>query len=286
MGQDLVAAQSLSFGLVSDSNLNLEFRIDEDADSRGSFSGLTKTPGKLVKAESLLANTAKNFSITTSDLGITKNQTHSLMIFGVAPDDGSAGLTARTGFTFLYDPPPGKVLHFRTAWGDQAVAAVFDLPPDGDLQTVLVHFSYDVNDLADSKLPISMDTLATNTITIQSVTGANIVSPAKIAASDWRGRYVIAPIANGRSLYIRPQLIDKKNQFSTVNVEALSEAPARTLTIPEALGSAASCALEPRGQMKCLDLLVVFVGSLLGLGLRFRAKKLGPALLRNRRGGD
>src|SRR5262249_13250332 len=107
-----------------------------------------------------------------------------------------------------------------------------------------------------------------------------------IPAAGWGGGYILAPIQNGKAVYMRPQLIDKSRQYSTDNPDALSIAPYRTLSLPEALGGSNSCTLKPGERTNFSGWWVSILGFLSIVVIRFRAKKLGPALLRNRRGGD
>jgi hypothetical protein len=283
--QSLSASRPLAFTLTSDADLTLEMRVDEDADRKGSSYGITKI-GKTVTPSTgsldLRANTPTVYRMTVADLALIKNQTNSITIFGT--DGSQNALLARTGFTFSYDPPPGSVLNFKTGWGDQSAAAFFDLPKDADIQTVLIYFSYDASSL--DSLPTDADGLTRATTTIATVNGGTLTSPAQVDAATWAGRYVISPITNGRTIYIRPALIDKGGQYSENNAAALTAEPGRTRTVAEALGSPASCALDSHAEQSRTSFFLWIIFAVICGVLRFEAKKLGPALLRNRRGGD
>lgn len=273
MDQMLSSNRALTFTLTSDSNLDLEMRVDEEADTRGTYLGLNK-PGKVVTPSlgslSLAANTPTTYQVSSSALGLTKDRKNSLMIFASSPDDGASRLVARTGFTFTFDPPPGGVLNFRTIWGDQSVGAVFNLPSGGDISTILLYLSYDPALLAS--LPSDAAGVAAATTSLETgVNGGRLTSPIQISAANWSGTYIIAPIQNGRTLYIRPAVIDKGGQFSTANPEALSAQPGRTRTLSDALGSPASCSLRSTKPLSGIG--ISFLGLLFIIGVSSLRKK-------------
>ncbi len=279
MGQELTATDPVVFNLKSDTILNYEIRIDDELDDRGTNSGLSTTFGRIVKEGQIPANIETPLSISAAEMKVKKNKTYAVTILGKADSDGAQGVMARTGLSFAYDPPPGPVTDFRVGFGDMSAQAKFGIPNDGDIDVVLIHFSYDPADLADDQLTINDRTVETG------VNGGTLTSPIQVAKKDWDGSYVIAPIQNGKKIYLRAQLKDTKGQLSVENAEAKGVIPYRTLTIPQAIGSVESCSLQVgtnvSPKMTYLLLLIGFGW----VSLRLR-KKLGPARLRNRRGGD
>ncbi|MDB5038572.1 MAG: hypothetical protein JWQ35_2100 [Bacteriovoracaceae bacterium] len=269
-GQTLLGSQPLKFTLTSDSDVNYEFHIDSNADARGSSSGISTSAGTTIKAGTLSANTNTDFVLTASDVGLTLVKNYSLMIFARAPNDGPTGLTARTGFTFLFNPPPGPVTHFKLGFGDESAEASFGLPPSGNIATIILHFSYNLSDL--DSLPSDTSSLAASARTVTILNGATLTSPIQIPIANWNGSYVIAPIENGKTIYVRPQLLDNSGQFSSNDPAALGVTVYRTLSIAEALGSANSCELQVNAKWDSSVLWLTFFGLLALFGIRRGSK--------------
>lgn len=277
-GQTLQSDEPLHFSVQSDTDLTYEIRFDESADIKGTTNGLTNTPGNVVRSGSFSAHTPTSFEIAATELKVTKNQKHSLMIFAKDPARGSGSPVMRLGFRFSYDPPPDPVTKFRLGFGDQSVYVFFKAPKVDDIDYYAVYFSYNASDL--DNLDGTERTFATG------LGDRTITSPIKVSAGSWNGSYGIGPIPNGVPLYVRVQVVDKSGQVSVDNPAALSQMAYATLTLPQALGSVESCALTDRPSSIPWVFTFLFLGSFLGLREMVRRKKIGPSTSRNRRGGD
>lgn len=278
MGQEMSSSNPVSFTLRSDKKLDYTVRFDIDANPQGDSSGISTRVGKVIEEGHFDAGSSgyeKSIRLSPSTLGVVKNKTYSVLILARDPEASGTGLEARTGLSFNYDPPPGAPQNFRVGFGDMSAEAIFGLPADGDITRVQIHFSYDPSDLTEEKMASEE--------TRQVDTGVGTLqSPIDISASSFSGRYVLHPLQNGRKIYLRARIKDKK-EWSTNNPEALGVTPYRTLTIPQALGGVQSCSLQTSTTEPWMQMALGFFFIVV---LRALRKKLGPARLRNRRGGD
>ena len=238
----LTSSQALSFGLVSDRDVIVEIRFDENADPKGDQTGLDFEKGRLIKSVYLTKDTAQDIQITTRELSITKNGSQGIMIFAQPKEALDGSQTARLGATFSYDPPPKAVTGFRLGAGDQSIHVYFsaNLASD-DIREVQVYFSYDVADL--DTLPRSDTEKAAWSRTVPGVGSRSLSSPAIVPSSGSLGKYVIAPIENNQDLCVRVLVVDTSGQYSDNNPAALCDSPVKTRSLAAAFGGTNSCSL-------------------------------------------
>lgn len=240
--QRVNATTPLTFSLVSDEDVDLTYRIDEDISTDGALTGIPEALSSVGRAVDLSQDSWKsltadvvneNIQVSLAELGVTKNQAHALVILAKSRNQSADAPWARLGLRFTYDPPPGVIRNFHLRFGDQGAYVYFDPPTDDDIQTYRIHFSYSASDLT------------TLVDTPRSVTGVvgTLTSPVNLDAAAWKGRYAIGPIQNGSELFVRVQVIDKTGQVSSGDPAALGITPYATKTLQDALGSTRSCAL-------------------------------------------
>lgn len=282
----ITSEQPLSFTIKSDRDATYQLRIDQDLSTDGTSQGLKREPGNLIRQGNLRKNEETALEVSSSELAISKEGTHSLMVmaYDTSLASNSAPLS-RLGFSFSYDPPPSALANLRLGFGDQAVYVFFDEPTTGDIAQYVVHYSFDPNDLL---------TLDDEPRSFASGIGeATLTSPLTVTPAQFGGRIILGPFANGRTMYVRAYAVDKTGQVGTPS-DILSRTAYRTLTVPEALGGPDSCALRARSRTNGAEnvnqlLWLLFLG-VSWLVWRFessgREKKIGPSTSRNRRGGD
>jgi len=243
----LSASSPLEFNLVSDRDLTYEIRFDESPNADGTSNGLDYSAGKKIQEGDLQKNVAKSISLSASDLGITKDGTHSLMIFGRYKGASIDDPVSRLGLSFTYNPPPDAIRNFHLAVGDESVHVYFDPASDpGDIAHYLIYLGYTKSDLSD--LPTSDAELDTWTRSITGVDGKSISSPVSLSPSSFSGSYVIAPLENNKELYVRVQVVDSSSQYSTGNPAALGATPVKTKSLADAFGSENSCSFVAKSK--------------------------------------
>ncbi len=273
----------LNFQLLSDHNLAYEIYFDENASRDGEVTGLASTPsGIQVKPGSLQAGQASAIQLSVSDLHITKDGIHTLMIVG---HDSDLNLTLRSGLRFNYDPPPGPVKNLRLNFGDSSTHVFFKSPSGGDIKNFYIYFSYTASDLDD--LPLTPDLIPQFTKTFDTeVNSKTLSSPAIVDAKHWDGSYVIHPVKNGKPVYVRVQSSDDGGQMSIDTPAALSQTSYRTLSVEEAVGGSNSCSLGSHEKPENMAILSLIMSFLILVLRRNLGKKIGSSSSRNRRGGD
>lgn len=277
----LSSSQPLKFKLKADRDLSYAIYFDQTYSLDGTSSGLNREPGALIKRGNLLKDLESDeIEVTAAELGIFANRRHSLSIVAYDPSlNASTAPLTRLGIPFAFDPPPGAVRNLRLEFGDSAIFVRFDPPLVEDLASYSIHFSYDPNDLSD---PLSDTPRTFNS----GVNGQTLISPVVVNALEFSGEQILKPIKNESPLYVRVYAIDATNQKGEASA-LMKRTPYRTLSLPQALGSAESCSLRaplPGESLKSLWLQFFFICCFLGI---LRAlKKIGPSTSRNRRGGD
>lgn len=240
------SSSSIDFSVVSDRRVSYEIRLREDVvSSKGESGGLDYNVGRKLAFGELEAGVESSLQLSISEMAPATEGVLSLVLFARGLTGDSQDLVGRLGFQFEYDLPPEPAKDFRLALGSQSVHVYFAPTRNpGDLAYYDIHFSYDEADL--STLPTSEEEFDSGVFdrTITGVDGREIQSPMRIAVDDFRGKAVIYPIENERTLFVRVQIVDSSAQYSADNPEALSIAPRQTKTLASALGGTQSCSLR------------------------------------------
>jgi len=233
-GQTLTSAQPLTFTLVSDPNISVDYEIhfDDSADPKGTSSAILTTIGRILKTGTIPAGQPQQVQISYGDLSLQKSGTYGLFIFGKNTAAGGGALVARNGLQFNFNPPPGPVKNFHLDYGDSSVYVEFDSPGQGGTPAQYnIWFGSDTNSLSAAQ-------------TIQGATPDYVLSsPVQIPAGSFSGSYVIHPVQNYQPLCVRVEAVDSLGQVSGNNPAPLCITPLRTRTLAEALGSPDSCSL-------------------------------------------
>ncbi len=278
----LSGSAGLSFQITSDSNITYAIYFNENASDDGEASGLNPTAGIQIGSDGSLSagSSSDSFSITATDLSITQQKVHSLIVIARRVEDGSGAQVARAGFRFEYDPPPGPVKNMRTRFGDQAVQLEFEAPSDNDLKGFYIFFSLERTDLE------SLDTTSSSQFIGQP--GYVFQSPKLVEAEDFHGSFKLAPILNLQQVWFRVVVMDKAGNLSTDNPDAVGGTAYPTKSLSDALrGDTKSCSLNPLGEFDVISQIIwPIFGIYLLILLKARRKKIGPSTSRNRRGGD
>lgn len=254
------SSSSIDFSVVSDRRVSYEIRLREDVvSSKGESTGLDYSVGRKVAFGELEKGVESPIQLSISEMAPTTEGVLSLVLFARGLTGDSQDLIGRLGFQFEYDLPPEPAKDFRLALGSQSVHVYFAPTRNpGDLAYYDIHFSYDESDL--DTLPTSAEEFSSGSFdrTITGVDGRAIQSPMRIAVDDFRGKAVIYPIENERTLFVRVQIVDSSAQYSADNPEALSIAPRQTKTLASALGGTQSCSLRSANKKNVSSLWLFF----------------------------
>lgn len=247
----------------SDFPINYEVRVMETPDRQGDAAGINLSEGKQIASGSLDEGEVGVVELSVEQLREADEGNLSLFILGSYSQNIGVSSIARLGHQFFYNPPPDPVSNLRLKFGSQSAHVLFDPPrAGGDLSEYVIYFSYtesDLDTLAASVDEISARVEAGNGIVFQN--GRFLVSPVRVAAADFQGRYVIHPIENGREIFVRVQVVDTSGQLSADDPAAVSVTPQPTKLLRSAFGDEPSCSLRPQpfSVGGLISLLVLFM---------------------------
>lgn len=273
----LSASSPIQFTLTSEADMAVQVRYNDSESTEPGTNGIQTTPGVLIQESTLAKNVSSSFSVSLSQLNITKKGDHSLLIVGHEESSSSAPYV-RLGVRFSYNPPPDQITDLALAFGDQSVRVSFSVPSGGNIKTLRLYLAQNETDAGS----------ITGSRSITLADGSTLSSPLDIAIANWKGSRILAPLPNEQTLYVAVVAIDTSDQFGTISSTS-QITPRATLTLAQAFGSTASCSLQvaSKNERRLSDPLQGFCGLFLFLLiLGYLRKKLGPAHLRNRRGGD
>jgi hypothetical protein len=230
---------SLSFRLRTDVSARIEIRFKADEIVQNPGSAFEASYGNLLQSFEVAADTDRDVSLPVANLGITKEGEQSLLI--TATDlrlNGTSAPVSRKALRVDYDLPPEALNNFRLGFGDQSVHVFFQALLANDIDYYVIHFSFNEADLEESALSNEARSVDTG------ISGYSLTSPVIVPAAQWSGSRVIAPIQNGRTLYVRAYAVDEQDQRGPLS-PVLSQQAYRTLSVSDALGGPQSCALSP-----------------------------------------
>lgn len=254
----ITSSAPLTFSFSADRAIHYEIRHDPNWTTDGEAAGFRLDVGNLVRSGSLAAGEVEDISISPDELGIKVEgyDVAYLMAWDQSLQRPDAP-KARVGIRFDYNPPPGALRDFKLKDGDSSIHVCFKPPAGGDIEGYVIRFSY------------SSDDITTDRTFESGIPGYTLTSPASILAWNFRGCHVIHPVLNEVPVYVQAYAYDSDGQPGTVT-DIQSHTAYRTLTLPEAFGSAESCALNGSGTADPSNYYLGLLCLILGLSIRLR----------------